>query len=186
MKNYLTLGITFFISIFLLGAAGPIKHTQKEYTLMPSVTCTEMACSKDNPCCNQCQFQGWTEVETHVVAQSKKEALPACVPDGCGKCSFLLKAKGYLGQKNKQDIIYVKTWEKLENSLVVEPLPKIENAASEAERKEAIEKWMKDLKKQSDENMEKLRRENPEQYEKMQELMKALQGVTNSTEQTAP
>ena len=83
-------------------------------------------------------------------------------------------------------VFYVTEWSKAANTkkegpyeawMFTAPTPPQVDPVSEAERKKALDAWMKDLKKQSDASMEKLKKENPEQYQKLQQLLNALQNA---------
>ena len=170
-----------------IGLYAPFVNAQPvgSATLVPSVTCTEKACPPETPCCNSCQFNGWVIREAHLkaVSENSDKPLPACEPDGCGVCPFLLKVQGKQDHPTFSTVFYVTEWSKIDNDREegsyrpwVSPrtnLP-VDPQVSEEERKKAIDEWMKDMKKQSDANMEKLKKENPEQYQKLEQFMNML------------
>lgn len=175
----------FLILAVLLGLSGSASAVSPEYTLIASAFCTKKGCPPEDPCCNNCEFDGWFDREFNVKAVSRDPGspLPMCVPDGCGACPFMLQAKGEPDNIEKPQKFYVSEWVKVDNSLAyhgpkqedLETLPAPQ--VSEEERKKAVEDWMKDLKTQSDANMEKLKKEDPQQYQKIEQFLKMLQSA---------
>jgi len=61
-------------------------------TLRARAVCTRRACP-GRSCCNSCGFRGWSSGP--VNARGEHKSLPPCRVDGCGRCNFTLKARGY-------------------------------------------------------------------------------------------
>ena len=214
MHRYLlALGIFFALHGVAFGASKP--PAVSEYFLVPSAACTKKICHPIEPCCNTCQFQGWFDKEFNVQAVSKDLAnpLPACQPDGCGACPFTLKVKGYPDNFKKPKKLFVMEWTKAgeavpyqdpdqpgwcatpsssasqqENPSVIPVFPGQGGSSqlNDEERKKAVETWMKDLKAQSDANMEKLKKENPEQYQQLQKFMDMLKNAASAAVPSVP
>ena len=187
---------TILVSGFIFLCAGAVSGAQvdqppdnKTYYLIPSAVCTEMGCSSENPCCNTCQMKGWFEKEFRVIAKSLAEPLPDCFPDGCGACVFFLKAKGYPDNPQKPSVFFVTEWSKWDNSLLYRgpkqseetgDMPTVgqgqdnRQAVNKEESRKAVENWTKNLKRQSDEDISRLKRENSEQFRKMKEILDLL------------
>lgn len=185
--------ILLILAVFLT-LNGSASAVTPEYSLIASAFCTQKGCPPEDQCCNSCQFEGWYDREFNVKAVSRDPGnpLPVCVPDGCGVCPFMLQAKGEPDNIEKPQKFYVSEWAKVDNSFAYhgpkqkdsEALPA--SQVSEEERKKAVEDWMKDLKVQSDANMEKLKKEDPQQYQKIEQFMKMLKSAAPAGSQDSP
>ena len=76
-----------------------------ETVLEPSIVCTAMACAAEKPCCNSCGFQNWIGPSGGAV-RSAGEPLPQCEVDGCGRCPFVIYARG----ERQGDEFVVNSW----------------------------------------------------------------------------
>jgi len=64
-------------------------------TLYADVSCTKMACTREAPCCNSCQHDGWrSEHPVYSGAQGLFGELPRFAADGCGRVEAVLVARG--------------------------------------------------------------------------------------------
>src|SRR3989338_78083 len=152
-------------------------NSLQSFTLTPTAICTEMGCPADAPCCNTCSFNGWSVKELGVIAQSLERPFPLCVPDGCGQCSFTIQVTGHADNPQKPNVFYVTQWSQIGGqpatpAMPIELAPQAQNAeVSEEERQRAMQNWLQQLQQQSNTNMETLKKENPQQYQQMQNFL---------------
>lgn len=101
--------VSLFVGVAALGAE--LQATDGDLTvesLVAYADCTEEKCPASNPCCHECSHAGWQiSGDPGVEVVAGHGSLPACRPDGCGRCESMLRATGRM----TGDRFVVESWE---------------------------------------------------------------------------